>query len=130
MRPAHQFIVISSIPDSLSALPSLAANLHWSWDRQLAEVFDRLDGTRDGRSWRVTGQHPVEVIRIAQVAFAHLAVESADQVSPVAAGCDNMKVLVADLCQFFEHMTADEAGCASNDNRMSHTSVSTNQTTV
>ena len=63
MRPAHQFIVISSIPDSLSALPSLAANLHWSWDRQLAEVFDRLDGTRDDRSWRETGQHPVDLVR-------------------------------------------------------------------
>ncbi|MGI9646599.1 MAG: alpha-glucan family phosphorylase, partial [Ilumatobacteraceae bacterium] len=63
MRPAHQFIVVSSIPDSLSALPSLAANLHWSWDRQLAEVFDRIDGTHDDRSWRETGQHPVDLVR-------------------------------------------------------------------
>src|SRR5690606_23352430 len=36
---------------------------HWAWDRQLARLFDRLDGSIDGRSWRVTGQHPTDVVR-------------------------------------------------------------------
>ena len=63
MRPVHQFTVISNVPESLRAIESLAANLHWAWDRQLTRLFDRLDGTPDHRSWRDTGQHPVDLVR-------------------------------------------------------------------
>ncbi len=63
MRPVHQFTVVSNVPEPLRAIESLAANLHWAWDRQLARLFDRLDGTRDGRSWRDTAQHPVDLVR-------------------------------------------------------------------
>ena len=63
MRPTHQFTVTSEIPDALSALPALAANLHWAWDRQLADVFDRIDGRPVDESWRRTGQHPTDLIR-------------------------------------------------------------------
>ena len=63
MRPVRQFTVVSNVPESLRAIESLAANLHWAWDRQLAQLFDRLDGTPDGRSWRETGQHPVDLVR-------------------------------------------------------------------
>jgi starch phosphorylase len=63
MRPTHQFTVTSEIPDALSALPALAANLHWAWDRQLAAVFDRIDGRPVDDSWRRTGQHPTDLIR-------------------------------------------------------------------
>ncbi len=62
MRPVRQFTVVSNVPESLRAIESLAANLHWAWDRQLAQLFDRLDGTRDDRSWRDTGQHPVDLV--------------------------------------------------------------------
>ncbi len=63
MRPLHQFTVVSQIPESLGALNELAANLHWAWDRELAVVFDRLDGSRDGLAWRSSGQHPVDLVR-------------------------------------------------------------------
>jgi len=63
MRPTHQFNVTSEIPESLSALPELARNLHWAWDRQLAAVFDRIDGRDHDRTWRRTGQHPTDLIR-------------------------------------------------------------------
>jgi starch phosphorylase len=63
VQPAHQFSVVSSVPESLRSIERLAANLNWSWDRQLARLFDRLDGSADGRSWRVTGQHPVDLVR-------------------------------------------------------------------
>ena len=63
MRPVRQFTVVSNVPESLRAIESLAANLHWAWDRQLARLFDRLDGSPDGRSWRETGQHPVDLVR-------------------------------------------------------------------
>ena len=63
MRPVRQFTVVSNVPESLRAIESLAANLHWAWDRQLARLFDRLDGSPDGRPWRETGQHPVDLVR-------------------------------------------------------------------
>ncbi len=63
MRPVRQFSVVSNVPESLQAIESLAANLHWAWDQQLARLFDRLDGTPDDRSWRDTGQHPVDLVR-------------------------------------------------------------------
>ncbi|HUS43911.1 MAG TPA: alpha-glucan family phosphorylase [Ilumatobacteraceae bacterium] len=63
MRPVRHFTVVSNVPESLRAMESLASNLHWAWDRQLARLFDRLDGTIDGRSWRDTGQHPVDLVR-------------------------------------------------------------------
>ena len=63
MRPLHQFNVTSSVPPSLQAIETLAANLQWAWNRQIAHVFDRLDGSPTGRSWRETGQHPVDLVR-------------------------------------------------------------------
>ncbi len=63
MRPTHYFTVTSEIPESLSALPRLAANLHWAWDRELAAVFDRIDGRDHDQTWRRTGQHPTDLIR-------------------------------------------------------------------
>ncbi len=63
MRPVHQFSVVSTVPESLRSIEALAANLAWAWDRELASVFDRLDGTIDGRPWRDTGQHPVDLVR-------------------------------------------------------------------
>ncbi len=63
MRPVRHFPVVSNVPEPLQAMESLAANLHWAWDRQLARLFDRLDGSPDGRSWRETGQHPVDLVR-------------------------------------------------------------------
>jgi starch phosphorylase len=62
VRPLHQFNVVSEIPESLAGIIDLAANLHWAWDRELAHVFDRLDGSEPG-SWRRTGQHPVDLVR-------------------------------------------------------------------
>jgi len=63
MRPLHEFTVTSSVPPSLAALETLAANLHWAWSRQSAQLFDRLDGSPSGRWWRETGQHPVDLVR-------------------------------------------------------------------
>ncbi len=47
----------------MAALETLAANLHWAWSRQSAQLFDRLDGSPSGRWWRETGQHPVDLVR-------------------------------------------------------------------
>jgi len=63
MRPAHQFTLIAHIPTSLEPIERIAANLQWAWDRRSAELFDRLDGSPDGQSWRNSGQHPVDLVR-------------------------------------------------------------------
>lgn len=63
MRPVHHFSVVSNVPEPLRAIEALAANLSWAWNRELASLFDRLDGTVDGGSWRETGQHPVDLVR-------------------------------------------------------------------
>ncbi|NQY56409.1 MAG: alpha-glucan family phosphorylase [Ilumatobacteraceae bacterium] len=63
MQPVHTFTVYSRIPDSLAALAGLADNLHWVWDRRLAALFDRLDGTINGVAWRASGQHPADLVR-------------------------------------------------------------------
>jgi glycogen phosphorylase len=63
MRPTHQFNLTSEIPDSLAALPRLAANLHWAWDSELAAVFDQIERRSATRSWRYNGQHPTDLIR-------------------------------------------------------------------
>ena len=63
MRPVHHFSVVSSVPEPLRAIETLASNLYWAWDRDVAGIFDRLDGGLDGTSWRETGQHPVDLVR-------------------------------------------------------------------
>jgi glycogen phosphorylase len=63
MRPLHQFTVTSSVPASLQAIEPLAANLQWAWSHQISQIFDRLDGSPTGRSWRETAQHPVDLVR-------------------------------------------------------------------
>jgi starch phosphorylase len=63
MRPVHRFTVVSAVPEPLRPLEDLARNLHWAWDRDLAVLFDRLDGNHDGQGWRTTGQHPLDVVR-------------------------------------------------------------------
>jgi starch phosphorylase len=74
MRPLHHFTVTSSVPESLRSLEVIAANLHWAWNKDIARPFDRLDGSPSGRSWRETGQHPVDLVRHTSTAcWEHLA---------------------------------------------------------
>jgi starch phosphorylase len=63
MRPTRQFNLTSEIPDSLAALPRLAANLHWAWDGELASIFDQIERRSSPRAWRHNGQHPTDLIR-------------------------------------------------------------------
>ena len=63
MQPRHQITVAGGIPESLGALPALAANLRWAWNPRTAALFDRLDEDHGRRSWRNTGRHPFDVVR-------------------------------------------------------------------
>jgi len=122
MRPLHQFTVTSNVPPSLHALEAIAANLQWAWTRQLAQVFDRLDGSPTGRSWRETGQHPVDLIRrtspgcwdalaaddqyVEQVARAHQRLDDALVERPLFAGDDRPEHAVGETILLAQLMDA------------------------
>lgn len=106
MRPLHQFSVVSQIPESLTALSGLAANLHWAWDRELAAVFDRLDGAPTGQSWRATGQHPVDLVRrTSPTCWAALAAD--DEFVAAVAAADERLTAVLDGSPWFVERAAE-----------------------
>ncbi|HSL74583.1 MAG TPA: alpha-glucan family phosphorylase [Ilumatobacteraceae bacterium] len=90
MRPLHQFNVTSSVPPSLQAIEMLASNLQWAWSRQIAQVFDRLDGSPTGRSWRETGQHPVDLVRRTSAACWQALADDEQYVHQVAAARERL----------------------------------------
>ena len=58
MRAIRRFRVDPAIPEPLGALPGLARNLHWTWDRELKALFVRLD--YDG--WEAGDHDPMRVL--------------------------------------------------------------------
>ena len=58
MRPVRRFEVRPAIPEALSALPELASNLHWAWDRALVELFERI-----WPGWSAEQAHPAQMVR-------------------------------------------------------------------
>lgn len=58
MRPVRRFEVRPTIPDALAALPELAANLHWAWDRELVRLFERI-----WPGWTADEAHPAHMVR-------------------------------------------------------------------
>jgi len=105
MRPEHQLTVDGGIPAVLDALPTLASNLHWAWNPRAAALFDRLDGGRDERSWRETGQHPFDVVRRTSAAcWTELAADDAY----VAQVHDVAEALAADRATWFDERVAGE----------------------
>ena len=58
MRAVRQFNVVPAVPTSLQALTSLAANLHWTWDRDTKALFRRLDPVL----WKETGEDPLHLL--------------------------------------------------------------------
>jgi glycogen phosphorylase len=57
-RPLRTFTVVPSIPDALGRLRDLALNLRWSWDRETADLFRRLDADL----WESSRHNPVLVL--------------------------------------------------------------------
>jgi len=55
MRPILTFNVTPSIPQRLEALRTLAYNLHWDWDIEMADLFRRLDADL----WESSRYNPV-----------------------------------------------------------------------
>ena len=107
MRPTHRFTVTSEIPESLSALPRLASNLHWAWDRELAAVFDRIDGRDHDLTWRRTGQHPTDLIRRTQPdRWSELAADG-DFVEQVAAADRRLEDVLTGGSWFQDRRDAD-----------------------
>jgi starch phosphorylase len=108
MRPLHQFTVTSNLPASLEALETIAANLQWAWSRQLAHLFDRLDGSPTGRSWRETGQHPVDLVRRTSLACWEALANDEQYVERVAQGRRRLDESLAGSSWFARRHAADE----------------------
>src|SRR6056297_1944514 len=107
MRPVHSFNVVSTVPESLRSIEVVATNLRWAWDRELARVFDRLDGGVEGRSWRVTGQHPVDLVRrTTPGCWAELAADDSF-VDQVAAAHERLRAQL-DGPSWFSHRVDDD----------------------
>ncbi len=58
MRPIRTFTIVPSLPDRLQCLRDIAYNLFWAWDREIIELFRRLD--RD--LWESTYHNPVQML--------------------------------------------------------------------
>ena len=58
MRPVRRFEVRPTIPDALAALPGLATNLHWAWDREAVRLFERI-----WPGWTAGDAHPAHMVR-------------------------------------------------------------------
>ena len=58
MRPVRRFEVRPTIPEALAALPGLATNLHWAWDREAVRLFERL-----WPGWTAGDSHPAHMVR-------------------------------------------------------------------
>jgi starch phosphorylase len=58
MRPVRRFEVRPTIPEALAALPELATNLHWAWDREAMRLFERI-----WPGWTADDAHPAHMVR-------------------------------------------------------------------
>lgn len=58
MKALRRFTVRAHLPQRLSALAELAANLRWSWHGPTQDVFERLDP----RLWEQVGHDPVRML--------------------------------------------------------------------
>ncbi len=58
MRAPRRFLVDPVVPAELAPLLRLADNLHWTWDRSLAAIFERLDPA----AWDEMGRDPHRLV--------------------------------------------------------------------
>jgi starch phosphorylase len=70
MRSVRHFSVDPAVPEALSGLNRLANNLHWSWDRELQQLFAGLHP----QAWEASGHQPLDMLgRITPDEWAELA---------------------------------------------------------
>jgi starch phosphorylase len=63
MRAIRRFRVEPAIPTELAGLDRLATNLHWTWDRELKALFERLDPD----AWERSNHDPVRTLEAISV---------------------------------------------------------------
>ena len=59
MMNITEFSVVPKLPKKLAGLQELAANLFWSWDREVIEIFRRMDFDL----WEVSRHNPVLMLQ-------------------------------------------------------------------
>jgi glycogen phosphorylase len=58
MLKIRNYTVLPALPESLKDLQAIAANLFWSWNPELADLFARIDTTL----WNNCGHNPVKML--------------------------------------------------------------------
>src|SRR5436189_6160447 len=54
-RPLRTFTIVPAVPPALNRLRELALNLRWSWDREMIDLFRRLDPDL----WESSAHNPI-----------------------------------------------------------------------
>ena len=96
MRPVHRFRVEPDVPERLQALRRLAANLHWTWDRELKELFARLDPV----AWEASHHDPAHALEMISVERWVTLAADAELVAAVDRAADRLEEAIAGVRWF------------------------------
>ena len=108
MRPVRRFEVRPTIPEALTALPGLATNLHWAWDREAVRLFERI-----WPGWTAGDAHPAHMLRT--TSSERLAALAEDQaiVRDLAAANGRLEAAISGPTWFAGRREADDDKAAS-----------------
>ena len=108
MRPVRRFEVRPTIPEALAALPGLATNLHWAWDREAVRLFERI-----WPGWTAGDAHPAHMLRT--TSSERLAALAEDQaiVRDLAAANGRLEAAISGPTWFAGRREADDDKAAS-----------------
>ncbi len=87
MRAVREFNVVPAIPSALGALADLAFNLHWTWDRETQELFERLDPAL----WKSTGEDPLRLLAGITAARWAVLAKDTELVTATATAVDRLR---------------------------------------
>ncbi|MBW7997885.1 MAG: glycosyltransferase family 1 protein [Candidatus Glassbacteria bacterium] len=103
MKNIQEYSVVPSLPDKLSGLSTLAANLCWSWDQDAIELFRRMDP----QLWETTRHNPAMMLQtVDQQALEELA-DDDGFVSQLERVGETLKAYIADKKTWFARTFPD-----------------------
>ena len=73
MKNIRTYNVVSTLPEELRGLQTLANNLWWTWDAEAITIFERLDR----KLWSAVYHNPVQML--ATIDYKHLQAAKADK---------------------------------------------------
>ncbi|WP_108250125.1 alpha-glucan family phosphorylase [Planctomonas deserti] len=104
MKAIRRFTVRSVLPESLSALGELAANLRWSWHEPTRQLFESVSP----ELWEQTGKDPVTLLGAVDPALLERLAADDDFVSRANAQRDELRRYISEP-RWYQGLPADEA---------------------